>query len=115
MKNGTSSPPGDRRRTSVARSGKKSRRKAIELATSWRKVRSLSDEQVAASIAEDPDARPTDAKFWRGAKLVLPRSKKIVTMRLDADLLDWFHAYRGYETSINAILRAYVNAQVRHG
>ena len=31
-------------------------------------------------------------------------------MRLDADLLDWFRGERGYQTRINAILRAYMNA-----
>jgi hypothetical protein len=31
-------------------------------------------------------------------------------MRLDADLLDWFRSERGYQTRINAILGAYMNA-----
>ena len=44
----------------------------------------------------------------------MPRSKKTVTMRLDADLLDWFRSYPGYQTRINAILRAYMNAQFEH-
>jgi uncharacterized protein (DUF4415 family) len=35
-------------------------------------------------------------------------------MRLDADLLDWFRGKQGYQTRINAILRAYMNAQVQH-
>jgi BrnA antitoxin of type II toxin-antitoxin system len=33
-----------------------------------------------------------------------------VTMRLDADLLEWLRRERGYQTRINAILRAYMNA-----
>ena len=33
-----------------------------------------------------------------------------VTIRLDADLLDWFRSERGYQTRINAILRAFMNA-----
>jgi uncharacterized protein (DUF4415 family) len=37
---------------------------------------------------------------------VLPRRKMVVTMRLDADLLEWFRRQRGYQTRINAILRA---------
>ena len=74
----------------------------------------MSDAEIGASLAGDSDLRPTNAEFWRGAKLVLPQSKKIVTMRLDADLLDWFRAHRGYQTRINAILRAYMNSQVRH-
>jgi uncharacterized protein (DUF4415 family) len=31
-------------------------------------------------------------------------------MRLDADLLRWFRQQRGYQTRINAILRAYMHA-----
>jgi uncharacterized protein (DUF4415 family) len=33
-----------------------------------------------------------------------------VTMRLDADLLRWFRRESGYQTRINAILRAYMQA-----
>jgi uncharacterized protein (DUF4415 family) len=33
-------------------------------------------------------------------------------MRLDADLLEWFRTNRGYQTRINAILRAYMNAEL---
>jgi uncharacterized protein (DUF4415 family) len=41
----------------------------------------------------------------------MPAPKEIVTMRLDADLLRWFRQERGYQTRINAILRAYMRAQ----
>ncbi|HEV2495249.1 MAG TPA: BrnA antitoxin family protein [Terriglobia bacterium] len=40
----------------------------------------------------------------------MPRPKKTVTMRLDAGLLEWFRASRCYQTRINAILRAHMNA-----
>jgi uncharacterized protein (DUF4415 family) len=42
--------------------------------------------------------------------VVLPTPKEAVTMRLDADLLRWFRRDRGYQTRINAILRAYMQA-----
>jgi hypothetical protein len=35
-------------------------------------------------------------------------------MRPDADLLAWFRSERGYQTRINAILRAYMNAHHQH-
>jgi uncharacterized protein (DUF4415 family) len=38
-------------------------------------------------------------------------AKEIVTMRLDAHLLRWFRQQRGYQTRINAILRAYMQAE----
>jgi uncharacterized protein (DUF4415 family) len=44
------------------------------------------------------------------ARVVMPKHKETVTMRLDADLLTWFRRERGYQTRINAILRAYMNA-----
>jgi hypothetical protein len=43
--------------------------------------------------------------------VVWPTPKTIVTMRLDSDLLAWFRQQRGYQTRINAILRAYMKAQ----
>jgi uncharacterized protein (DUF4415 family) len=70
--------------------------------------------QIRAGLRKDTDVKPTDDAFWAKAKVVMPRSKKTVTMRLDADLLDWFRGNPGYQTRINAILRAYMNAQVAH-
>ena len=39
-----------------------------------------------------------------------PRVKKQLTLRLDSDVLDWFKGQgRGYQTRINALLRAYMD------
>jgi uncharacterized protein (DUF4415 family) len=65
---------------------------------------------VRRGIASDPNVRPTDEEFWKDAKVVWPTRKTVVTMRLDADLLAWFRQQRGYQTRINAILRAYMKA-----
>jgi uncharacterized protein (DUF4415 family) len=82
--------------------------------TDWPRLRSLTDEEIHAAIIEDPDAKATDEGFWKEAHVVMPRRKETVTMRLDADLLEWFRRERGYQTRINAILRAYINAQANH-
>jgi uncharacterized protein (DUF4415 family) len=74
----------------------------------------MTGKQIRAGLRKDPDVTPTDEAFWSKAKVVIPRSKRTVTMRLDADILDWFRANPGYQTRINAILRAYMNAQVEH-
>ncbi len=38
--------------------------------------------------------------------------KKQVTLRLDADMLDWFKSQKGkYQTNINNILRRYMESQ----
>jgi uncharacterized protein (DUF4415 family) len=79
--------------------------------TDWRRLRSMTDEEIHAAIIDDPDATPTDEAFWEDAHVVAPQRKETVTMRLDADLLEWFRRRHGYQTRINAILRAYMNAQ----
>ena len=78
--------------------------------TDWRRLRSMTDAEIHGAIIDDPDAKPTDDAFWKDARVVMPRRKESVTMRLDADLLEWFRGERGYQTRINAILRAYMNA-----
>ena len=96
---------------SAATTGKNSKKKAAEPRTNWKRFRSLTDAQVHASVLKDPEIRPADEAFWATAKVVMPHPKRTVTMRLDADLLEWFRRNRGYQTRINAILRAYMNAQ----
>ena len=81
-----------------------------EPATDWRRLRGMTDEEVHAAVLADPEIKPTDDTFWKAARVVMPQPKKTVTMRLDADLLAWFRRQRGYQTRINAILRAYMNA-----
>lgn len=78
--------------------------------TDWGKLRRVSAATIRKGIAADPDAHATDEEFWKSAKVVMPAPKEIVTMRLDADLLRWFRQQRGYQTRINAILRAYMLA-----
>jgi uncharacterized protein (DUF4415 family) len=88
------------------RTSKSSKRK-----TNWRRFDALTDERVRRGIEIDPDARPTDASFWKEAKIVMPRAKETITIRLDADVLEWFRREgSGYQTRINAILRSYVRA-----
>ena len=74
----------------------------------------MSDDDIRAGIELDPDVKPTDEAFWIGAKVVLPIRKEVVTIRLDADLLEWFRQKRGYQTRINAILRTYMKAHENH-
>lgn len=81
--------------------------------TDWNRVRGMNDAEVHAAVEADPEVYPTDEDFWKDAEVVLPRRKEVVTIRLDADLLEWFRRQRGYQTRINAILRAYMNSRKR--
>jgi uncharacterized protein (DUF4415 family) len=47
-----------------------------------------------------------------GLKASLPKEQ--ITLRLDADVLQWFRGRgAGYQTQINALLRAYMNEHLR--
>ncbi|MGC4010262.1 MAG: BrnA antitoxin family protein [Pseudomonas sp.] len=48
--------------------------------------------------------------FFRNAELHVP-AKQAVTIRLDADVLEWFKSQgAGYQTRINQLLRQYMQA-----
>jgi uncharacterized protein (DUF4415 family) len=104
---GASSRRGEPSRTKDAASGKASK---TSRGTDWERLRHPSDADIRKGIEADSEVHPTDEEFWKNAKVVLPRPKEVVTMRLDADLLEWFRQHEGYQTRINAILRAYMKA-----
>ena len=104
-----SSQRGARSRTRGAATGRMSKTKPPKQ-TDWERLRRMSNLEIRKGIEADPDAHSTDEEFWKNAKVVWPTRKEIVTMRLDADLLRWFRQQRGYQTRINAILRAYMSA-----
>ena len=57
------------------------------------------------------DIPELDASFFATARVVVPPGKQQLTVRLDKDVLAWMKAQgRGYQTRINAILRAYYEA-----
>ena len=57
------------------------------------------------------DISELDQAFIEKAVIVLPQPKASVCIRLDQEVLDWFKAQgKGYQTRINALLRAYMEA-----
>jgi uncharacterized protein (DUF4415 family) len=86
----------------------------------------LTDDQRARleAVAAMPDDQIdySDAPFlldavWMKAVDSLPETKTQITLRIDADVIDFFkHTGKRYQTRINAVLRAYVDASKKaHG
>jgi uncharacterized protein (DUF4415 family) len=73
-------------------------------------VDALKEEDIDRS--DTPEVSPemfARAVVRHGLKPV-PRKAQL-TLRLDSDVLDWFRKQgQGYQTKINALLRAYMNA-----
>lgn len=80
--------------------------------TDWARVDALTDAEIEAAIADDSDAAPIlDEAWFRNAELVIP-AKTATSIRVDSDVMDWFKSQgRGWQTRMNAILRAYAKAQ----
>lgn len=93
---------------------KRSRHERTPAKADWERVDRLTDEQIRRAAASDPDAAPPlDPSWFEAAELVLP-GKKLISIRLDNDVLDYFRATgRHYQTQINAVLKAYVRARRR--
>jgi uncharacterized protein (DUF4415 family) len=61
-----------------------------------------------------PEAESLGADFWSSARVVMPRGKTSVHLRLDSDVVEWFKTNgKGHLTRMNAVLRAYVDSQKR--
>ncbi len=81
---------------------------------------SLSEVEAVRKRGEDPtradaaEAESLGKEFWSSARVVVPTGKTSVHLRLDRDIVEWFRARgKGHLTRMNAVLRAYVDAQKR--
>ncbi len=81
-------------------------RRKSEGKTDWERLR----REEAAGIEPEKDA--DEGEFdWSRAQVTMPRPKQAISVRLDADVIDFFRAQgRGYQTRINAVLRSYMKA-----
>jgi uncharacterized protein (DUF4415 family) len=79
--------------------------------TDLRRVRQLTD----ANMVRDGDAPEWTAEMFARAMArkglrPVPR-KALLSLRIDADVIDWFKAQgAGYQSRMNALLRAYMEA-----
>jgi uncharacterized protein (DUF4415 family) len=85
-----------------------------ESQTDWARVEAMTEEELEAAIASDPDEAgwEVDHRFWYPGPTPIPENKQQITLRIDADVLDWFKATgKGYQTRINTALRQFVGLQ----
>jgi len=71
-------------------------------------------DRIADADIDYSDIPPLGKAFFKKATVAWPPAKKQLSIRLDADVLDWLKAQgRGYQTRINRILRAAMEGQPR--
>jgi len=77
--------------------------------TDWARLDAMTDEEIDASIANDPDWEEFKDIDWSKAVLVIPPKKKAISIRVDEDVLDYFKKEGpGYQRRMNAVLRSYM-------
>ncbi len=75
-------------------------------------IRMMREQGKDETNPDAPEAESLGADFWSSARIVMPGGKTSVHLRLDSDVVDWFKANgKGHLTRMNAVLRAYVEAQ----
>jgi len=81
--------------------------------TNWKRVDALKDNRI--DFSDTPELTPkmfARAVVRRGLKPV-PRKEQL-TIRVDSDVLEWYKKQGpGYQTRINALLRAYMQEHPR--
>jgi uncharacterized protein (DUF4415 family) len=86
---------------SASRTKKKSR-------TDWARINALRDRDI--DLSDIPELGP---EFFRKA-IFWPGPKKQITLRLDPDVLQFFRKQgRRYQSTINAVLRRYMELRKR--
>ena len=82
--------------------------------TDWKKIDAMEDTEI--NLSELPEVSPekfAKAIVRKGLKPVANKTQ--ITLRIDTDVLNWFNAQgQGYQTNINALLKAYKDANQSH-
>ncbi|WP_416407217.1 BrnA antitoxin family protein [Agrobacterium rosae] len=91
---------------------KRKRARGEKSLTDWARVDAMTDADIERAMRDDPDWAEWIDVDWSKAELVIPATKKSISIRLDEEVIDFFKATgKGYQTRMNAILRHYVREQ----
>jgi uncharacterized protein (DUF4415 family) len=82
--------------------------------TDWARLKTRTQAEIDAAALADPDNPPLTDEQLASLVVVMPPPKQPINIRLDEDIISWFKAQgSGYQTRINQVLRAYVDARQR--
>lgn len=80
--------------------------------TDLNRLDSISEEEIETAAKSDPDNLFLEDCDMDSLQVVMPEAKRSISLRVDSEVLSFFKSYgRGYQTRMNAVLRAFMNAQ----
>ena len=78
--------------------------------TDWKRVEAMTNEQIDLTETPEVSAEMFARAIVRRGLKIIPRKTQL-TLRVDSDVLEWYKKQgAGYQTKINALLRAYMEA-----
>ncbi len=84
--------------------------------TDWDRLHAMPEEEIERNAREDPNTLCLEDCDLTQLRVVPPTKKKQISLRMDDDVVDWFQSLgKGYQTQMNAVLRAYMEARKREG
>ena len=76
------------------------------------RLRRVGDQEIRAT--SPPELADLHDDFWEEATVVEPATKLPISLRVDADVLDWFKTQGPrYQSRMNAVLRSYMTQRRR--
>jgi uncharacterized protein (DUF4415 family) len=74
----------------------------------------VTDAEIEAAMDRDSAWKDLKDVDWSKAVLVIPPKKTAISIRVDEDVLDYFRKQgSGYQRRMNAVLRSYMQQDVR--
>ncbi len=76
---------------------------------SHQKSKSKSSTRVRAVSSDSDEIPELNESFWENAMVGGPLRKKLISLRLDGDVIEWFRGNGpNYQTKMNQVLRTYM-------
>ena len=84
-----------------------------ETNTDWARIDAMTPEEIERNALEENKRSGIPNDWYKGAYAVYPVDKERITIRVDKDVLDHFRGQgKGYQSRMNAVLRAFVTAEI---
>ena len=80
---------------------------------SMEQIKALINDGDYVPIPDDAPEYEVDPSFWENAKIVMPKAKKSVHLKLEDEIFKWFKSQgAGHITKMQAILKSYYQAHL---
>ena len=86
--------------------------KITENGTDLERLERLTDREIEQAVKDDPDTVFLEDFQFNRVEIVRPHAGNLV--ELDGDVINWFKGQdEDYQSKMNAVLRSYIEAQVK--